>query len=612
MAETFGEADIVLRLRLDELEAGIARSEQMVTESTSRVESERVQSLQTIARAERGVSDRVLPDMKERIALMGILTSKTSLLARAVAAVGTSAAAAAAVSATALFAMIAAAGVASGLMFEARDRTIKFAREMVDSYRAMDGSKERAREFAAELERIPVLGSAISTTFRIFSKDAQQSEESLAGIATVVEDGQVKTRAWASLGSLLVKGLTLGFVDLRKGINEANEAMSRLQFQNNVRAGGQEFESDLFQQTDAIERNAAREAELSRLEGVERVRAAERHRMEDLVRGYELARRAAQGNHIERLRQLQEQRDAGDISEKQFNTASAIIAADANRQIDNLMKSQAASQADLAASSEARVAAATEELRLAEETAAAEARRSQARRDADNAQLEALTRATELRSIGEDLEAQRVEIEHRTQQAIADAMADGNDIAADLERRRGDALLQIVENAAAERAAAEQRAEESRRLAMEQAQDREIESARRAREQMYDESARQLDTRERLRSQILQERLRQQGRDIEAERERIESDAYLDIMRLRDAGNDGAAELRATLRDLQLAGLDMQQGPARTREFQQVSASRFSAGGVGDDRAEKQRDEQVKALRGIERNTREANVAVAG
>lgn len=575
MAETFGEADIILRLRLDELNREISKSEQMVNDSTQRVEARRIESIQSVARATREAGDAFGPDFGERIALVGVLTSKTALLSRAMAAVGTAVTA----SGVALYGLVAAGALVQGMLFEARDRAIRFAKELFEAHRAMDGSKERAREFADELERIPVLGGLISTSFRIFSKDAQQSDEALAGLVTVIEDGEVKTRAWANAGAYLIRGLSLGFVDLRKGIDEANEAMGRMQTVNDFRSMGAGFNASLFAASDQAEQTAARDAELAQLEGVDRVRAAERHRMEDLLRGFQLAQRAAQQNHSERMQQLREQQKSGDLSEKQYNNAAAILNADLNRQIGDLMAAQARSQASLAAASDARIAAAAEELRITQEMAEAERQREEARREADMARLEAVTRAAELRAIGEDLEAQRVEIEQRTQEAIAQAMADGNEQAAELERRRGEALLQIVENAAARRAEAERRAEEARMQAMEEARAREVEAARRAQEQITAENIRQFDTRERLRSQILQERLRQQGRDLEAERERIESDAYLDIQRFLDEGHEEAARLRETLRDLQLAGLDMNQGQGRVRE---IGNARLAAGaGVG-------------------------------
>lgn len=597
--EVFGEADVILRVRLDQLQQQLDQGERMTVESASRMQQVQRQTAASVRvaaqEAENGVGI---------IGRLGQAYGAWKLLGGAVKAGGV---AISAIPAIALAAKAALVGLAVGgilLVGNAFDRMIasveqgaKAFRDTVAAARGLDGTTGSVLELAQALERIPIVGGAAGTAFRVFSGDAEVSDRALMSLVASVEDGEVKIGRFKRF---LAGGVGLG--SLVRDIDKANEKLQEFNRLNEQAAGRGQRTATSGAGFDSATESSGDAARLSGLQGVERIRAENEISHREAMRQIDEQKQAHLSALDAEMRKIQRQRDAEEIDASEARTQLQRFASERQQLEKHYGETVAESSKNLKAAGEARI---QQEIKLA----AAQDRR-----------LAATAQAATLEAAGNTLGAQMVMIAYREQEAITAAQESGQDHRIASIRQYYAAQRQIAQDAANQQAQAEGEAQQRRIMQMEDALDRERQIEQRRRQSVAERT-------EDVQSDIRAQTLRSQGDEFGARREEILGGFRSQIEDAIQSGDMAFLKALQELRDLRLEALkaeerefDMQEAEraARDAERNMRSGSNAQARQVdtalgfltgGDDKREEK--QAVDELKKIAKNTKNP-VAVAG
>lgn len=574
-AENFGEADVVLRARLDVLHQDLVVAEQMIAASTDRVHQAQIETLKQVVVVQKQSDDGSL--VGTAIKAYGAWR----LLKLTVAGVGLGLKALPAILVAIKVAAIAAATAGVGLLLTLQGYLITqikqvgtTARDALAAFKALDGSKQKADEFADSLRQIPLIGRLMSTVFIAATQD-------WGVLAAKIRDGRVEVNLLAKAVNLMVQGLSFGFApDFVKDIKEANKEMDLLEArmaarrQASAAAGG-----DGGDRARVAERNA----QLEGLTGVNRIRMEEKFRAEDTARYYEERRRAVNSWLSTELEAIRKAREEGKLSAKDALAEEKDrrrIAGNRERIINVQERGERNSNADLARQREqaAGEQAFTDRFnRLTAERAAGD--------------------AAKLRAGGDEFGAQRREMEGQRDIEVRDAKLTYDDAIVAAVKAKWDALFADLERRQRESA---DRQNDRIDDALDGVMPDPAEMAEREQERQRENAD--------LQGQIEVERLRATGDERAIRTQEIILRRQRQIEQLRAEGNEDGAKLAEKLRDMEVANLKIE-GSARATEFEQVSRSRF-VGGAGDPDQKIQRD-QLAVLKDIRTNTATPPLAVA-
>ena len=585
--EVFGEADVILRGRLDLLQRDLDEAEMMVVQQQQRVVQAQQQAAARIYRSGQEAQSAVnliggVDDAVGQWYLLDDAVNGVRLSLRAIPAVALAAKAA-------LVAAAVAAVLAYGLLVDQFRQGVRGIRSMAEAYREMDGSTGRAREFAEALEKIPLAGRAASFAFRVFGGDAILADEALTNMVATVEDGEVKVGILGRAVNGLVYAATLGFVDIVGDIEEANEAMRKFNSEMAIASSYHSFGGPQGERTDAFVVSASREAELAGLQGIQRIRVENRIRHEEAMAYFDGEMAQANDHHAMVMRHIKERQDAGEIEEAQARRERMIGTNQNVQRLADLEDKRAEASKHLTSLARQRI-----RVHIQEEQAIRHAARAETRR------MDTLARAMEMRAAGNTLGADLVEIEQRKQDAITRALEDGQRQRVSIIRRHFDALAIMTRDAHQADIDAERDQQRQKQMLMMQAQQR--------------EALQRGDSIAGLRAQVEATRLRTSGQDFEAQRVMIEEEMRQRIEEAIRAGDREMLEVLQDLRRTRLRQVDQLEREQKLREAEQADRDRLNAsrsdveatarqidtarerlGGFGDPkREEKQMVEQQK------------------
>lgn len=611
MAETFGEADVIIRARLDELNKDLADSERLIDQSTERVTQAQVRAQQEVSAATEEASNS---GYRQGV-MLGFVTSHFRLFRRGVMA---SIKAIAMIPIVAKAASVALVGLTTGgiavvalglgLIMEKALQAERGMERLTDAADRLDGSRERVREFADVLARVPLLGRLAATAFLALNGETEAAQESYARMVATIEDGEVKVGMLGRAVNGLVNAIPhvgfarmLGFdTDFVAGIEKANEKIREMNALMAVQKNTVTIDRQVVGEAEGFSRGAARDKELVGLEGVERVRALERHRHEDAMRQLDEQERRRNEMHSAQVTGIREAMEAEEISRRAGNTMIAMLEENHRQRVETIQQEREQGERDLNAAMEERVRIAQQEADEQEKLARMQERRAEAARQNEKGRLIGGAASTRLQAAGRDFDAQRVDLIMQRREALRRIEVEGNeDLLAETEQYY-DARADLInrreeEQLARDKEMAEKRAEAERK------------TMERERERQEQEEFDTQQKNDQLRSQILQARMRQQGMEVEAQQEAIRQRYQQMIDQMEREGNRVGADLARDLRDLEIEAAG-QQDRGRQAEFQQITLSRFAPGMGQDDKIER---DQLSALAKIERNTRNERPAVA-
>lgn len=676
MAETFGEADVILRGRLDLLLQDLDESERIVIGHTERLAQAQAEAVSQIVvvqqQAERGNGSLAVSAVSAYGAWKSLRTiiRGVRLALMAIPAVATTVSAA--LSVVAVGGAVVLAG-AIGLLGDKMLRTQDAAEDMLEAFGRMDGSQQRAIEFAEALERIPVIGRAMANIFLLNSDAAGQADRALASVVATIEDGRVEVglmgRAINGLINITTPGIIarlLGFdIDIVGDIREVNAELERMQQLMEVRGQSIAIAQSVMPGSDAAARSAQRDAALAAAEGVERVRLQEQFRHDDAMRAFDAEQRKVREGLNAQIEAIRERGGSARRVQEQIDQALH----DARATEAAIEKNRLAAAANLERAAQTRIHLAEQEQAKQEQIKQIEAERAAAAKADAQERLRAATAAANAEAGGDSFGAQRIGNEAQRQQALRDAVREGNEDRIDLinafydaqaalvdrrEREQMDRDEQLARDRAAARIDAQERLraataaaqvamggdeagadrirneaqrQQALREAMRSGQREQLDLInafydtqeelidRRERERREQQESDQLQTNERLRSEILQARLRLSGQEVQARQEAIRQRFQEMIDRLEAEGNKVGADLARKLRDKRIE--EAEQGANQTGrrgQFQQVSLSRIALDGPAmtgqDQRLQREANSHLKT---IEQNTRPTSTtATAG
>lgn len=600
-SEVFGEAEIILRGRLDHLQRDLDQAELLVVQQQQRIQSVQQETASTARTAsqESEKSGNILNTLGTvvgawKLAGIAIKGATTGLmLIPAVAAAAKVALIGLAVGGVLIFA------AALGKVIEATDNTTKAIADSVRAARELDGTTNRVRGLAQELEKIPIVGGMVSRTFRIFSGDAEVADQALLRFVGRVEDGQVKVGGFRAA---LARAFGAG--NLVDDIKAANEAMAEMNATMAARAAVADFANPQSRRLDDAERAAARANELEGVTGIQRVAIENRIRHEDAMRAFEDERLALRRNTNEILRQVGEWEKTEDITARRARIVRAALQSDLAAQEANIDARKAVVSDELTQQAEKRNEATRAEAAEAERIARAELDR-----------LQTMTRIVDLRIQGRDAEADMAEIMLRRDEALAGA--DGNERQIEAINSYYDAVAALREQRNQQELAAEEEKIDKRTSLLDEQIRRQRELQEAESKRVLSEEARRQDDLASLRSQGRQALLRLAGRDDDAEDEALQSRFRQQIEAARRAGDLEKADLLERLRDVEQQDLDRRQlersvqrgSDARARQID--TARDFIGGTPSDPKAEEKEmvKEQKKTNEQLRRLTTGARAA---
>lgn len=573
MAETFGVADIKIKVRLDELKIELDQAERMIAEQQGRIDAARQQTIQSfqVANASGGGDDGggllgvasaaggALLKIQAVLHLLGRVRSiTTAILTIARVALPTAIAAIA----------LAVSGVAIKLV-EAAKSAKDFGAELIGSLRDLDGSTASIEKLAGNLDKLPIAGRLAGFAMRTLGGTAETSARAWMSLAATVEDGEVKLRGWARAASHFVPFAN----GMRKEIDALNESMAETKRRTEDLKTLANDIGNIGDSAAGMSQSAARDRILSELDGVDRLAAAENMRLEDVKTGYDNLIKRTNELRRQRLDAIEAERVAGQRTQAEADRASAMAVAAYDRELERLRAMQAEAVENARAAGQARVdayqAEAAEKSRIdAEQQREREAAEAQSRgQRIDDLNLQAET--TRLRTEGRDFEAEVAEESAKWQRLIGEAMAAGDDQLVTALMDAGSARLDFLRSqqeeevkAATERAAAVAKAEADQRER---------------------ETKQQAVTERQLMSQKRQAEMQLAGDTLGARVEAIRSSAEAEIQQLMDEGREDLARLAGEVRDLNIARAVRDAGTQRVRAgVVDVGQSRIGAGGSGN------------------------------
>lgn len=598
MAEQFGEAEVVLRGRLDTLQRDLDQAEQMVAVQTERIaqsQQQAAQSIQQSGNATSGVGSAMDSLRTIIIAVIGPIR----LLGGAIKTAGAFLAAIPILAGAAGVALVglATGGVAlvgvaiGGLAQKALDAEAAIER-LIAAGRELDGSERNARAFADALRDIPIIGRLSAQVWQMFGTTfGATSEQQLAAWTSIVakiEDGQVKVgtlgRAMNGLLNISTPGIIarlLGFdTNIVGQIDEMNAKMREMNDLMRVQASFAPVSRNLDRATSDARTQAENTAALAGLEGVDRVKEAERQRYAAAMQFFDDQRLANNQATAQIIANLQEE----GATDAQIDEARKI----SRRQLAAIEMQRVATQKALNAAAREAVNIAKQEADEKRRARADQIRAEDAATVSQNLGLRAGATATRLRSEGREFEADRVQNEADRNARLAGVEATNTKLIA---------LINEYYDARADEIDARERME-----------------AQRQEERNRERLANQVEATKQLQSELQQVELQAAGDRVAAAQEAIRERYRRIIADLVEAGNEEAAAIARQIRDAKIEAAGRDDTVRRQQEAAQVSFSRTAIGGTNAETvltrqlriAEEQRELQRKIAKNTERTTARA------
>lgn len=585
MAETFGEANVIIRGDYSMLDQDIRTAEQLVIAQQNRVVQAQQQSARQIIEINREADDGSIVGTAVTAVgawrLLGLAISGVATAIKAIPIVAAGIGAAITTSVVALVAAITAGVVALNFALSEGSRQIgRFGSDLIGAINAMDGTANSVREVAEQLERIPLVGGLAGAAFRIFSGNAEVADEALFNLVATVEDGEVKlntmTRLLLGIGQAMEFSATRGGTQfINRYLNAIDDANERTrQFAREIQtlgAVGRET-AVVFATLDSVGTSADRAAALQGASDPERVRLMGQFRAEDENGKIDAAIRQARQGLSAEVSRLQTQRDEGEIGSGEFSALRGAAMARFNTALQQAEAQRQSTIETIRQTAEA-------EAQAAQQNIDAIQRQQQVRSDAAAERMQLEAQAQRQENEGNDFEAQRLRLRAQQQEAIAVAAING------ATSDQVDALGQLY--AARYRAIETAEAEEKRLIEQEE----------------QEKAQARLQDAEDVRSRIREERLRQGGDDIGADEEAIRRRFQRQIDEAEAAGNAQQAALLRQFRDLQISGLGVEQRRLQVRDVSlagdRLRASQFGSSSTARVQVQDQ-DRVVRSLESID------------
>jgi len=472
--------------------------------------------------------------------------------------------------------------LAIGMLVEKLSEAEQGVETLIGAIRGLDGTDRQADKLAESLSRIPIIGRLSSQVWQMFGTalgaTSTQQQAAWTRLTASMEDGQLKVGILGRSVNGLVKLFTLGAVDIKGDIDAINESLVEM----NKLIAVQKSLSPSGQQTDRATNDrrqaASDDAAMIGLEGVERVREAERQRYAAAMRFFDDQRAANNEATKQVVAALREQEATeAEIAKAKQISQQRLVAIELTRVETQRALNQLAQDALIMAEREATAK---------RDAAQAEARQARRNAERQDNQLFIATISNRAQLDGRGFDAERLQLESQRREAIAQLERDGND-----------ELLKQTNGYY-----------DSRRALIDA---REAEEVDRKKKRLKEEADATLSTNDRLQSQLTQARLRNAGRDVEARQESIRQRFAEQIKDLQDKGNAVGVDIASKLRDTELAAVRGGNQGQRAQEFSQASFSRtnVNARPPEEDRVAKESLETLKAIRD---NTKQKTIATAG
>lgn len=559
MAETFGEADVILRARLEELQKDLDAGERMVNESTERVQDAQVRAARQTREANEA-GGGFLHTLGNIAMFANIATWLRRLAMRFVVLTAAVKITTSAVSALMSVLVVPIAVVAS------LGHIIRFFRHLPENIRsAVDALKDL--DFRE-------MGAQGALAFRNISREIPVLGLLIKGLETTISE---------------VSEL-LGGPNWTREIEALEEATKRAEQAMDEMGRAADRAGTRVRDAMDISRAEERRRQLEGMQGADRIRMEEMFHREDIERQAIRDAQSYNEKWRERMNELREQISGAagiatlglvGIDEEEFEARADVLNRERNRVLESIRKEK------------------DKALREAEQTA--RQRERDARRDErfgvanQEIGLGSSAAAARLRAAGEEFNAQRLEIEAARSQALNNMVIEGNEdqlgLIEDFYNARQELINAREEEQLQREREFQQRREEQERKALERKQEME--------ERKEFET---LQTNERLRSQIMQHRLQQAGDEVAARQEAIRQRFQEQIDQLERDGNRVGADLAQKLRDLELEAAGAQDR-GRQASFRDVSRDRIQVGQGITDEGKRQRDAMIAELRKINQNT---------
>ena len=600
--EVFGEADIILRGRLDLLQRDLDQAEMLVVGQQDRLQQAHAQTASS-ARSAAAESEKSGSALGKIVTIIG----SWRLLS---AAVSGGSVALAAVPAIAVAAKVALVGLATGgvlvvataigMVLEVAARAERAMRNIGKAARELDGSTQRTRELADALREIPIVGRLAATAFSVFSGNAVVADEALTGLVATVEDGQVKIGFFSRM-----LGRTFGANGVINDIDAINEKLAEMNAELGQAAQFQGFAGPQAGRLDASSLAAGRANELEGLGGTDRVRAENRIRHEEAVKFTEDERIALNAKTAAMFAGIRAQEQAEEITAKQARRMREVVSKSSADAGELINAREVETQKELAELGSKRLDA-------AQKLASTERNR-----------VASIARAAEMEAGGDRLGAELEMLKLRRREALGELDAGQHDQLNSINR-----YYAARESLARDANQRELDAERDQQQRKQEVLDRALQRQR-LRDATEGVSRAQrlasLGTDARANEQQLQ------GRDFDAQRTRTREGFDADLINAQLSGDGELVKALERSRDVQLLLIDQSERESILREAEkasrdlekavstrgpearQIDAARELAGGAGGKSPELQQAErQTKSLEEIRKNTKQKTVARAG
>lgn len=591
--EVFGEADIILRGRLDLLQQDLDQAEMLINQQSRRLEQQQQQTAESFRRTsdEGGIGFGTL--LSAVTVIFGPIKTLTFLLTnvhKALKFIPVYAAAARVAMVGLVTGGVLLLAAAFNGLTDAIRNTRRQVGEVISAIGRLDGSTQKVRELADELSRLPIIGRLASNVYKVFSGDVGVAQEAVQSWVASVKDGQVELNFFGRTARNAVWVATLGFVDLGEQIDESNRKLREMEANMRIVASFNKLGASQGGQRFDREQGLDRSNELAGLDGVARIRAEQRHAHEDLMSFYDQQRREINIKQAEELAGIQKLRDEDEIGEREAQRQRDVVTQQTLIATRQLTQSRRRVESELTEQTKQRVDLFREEQRQIKEAESAESRR-----------LEVMARSMQMRVSGDTLGAELVELEHRRQEAINQAVEQGHQKNLHAIRVYYDSRIEMAKAMHRRELRADREADDARVRSV-AARDSRIES---------------------VRASTQADQLRMQGRDFDAQRVQARESVRQPI---EDAIRTGDRELLAALqqqRTVRLAQIDQDERQKamrdaedaqrqRERELQglqnatarQIDTSNYNFGGDGRDPKREEKD-MLEQLKGIRQNTKQ-------
>jgi len=351
--EVFGEADIILRGRLDQFQRDLDEAELLIMQQQDRVVEAQQQAAASVrTAAEEGErANSILGGITKTIGGWVLVRKAIGAVSLALRGVAVAGASSLAVLPAAIAAVTVAAIAAKGAVEEFK-ASVRTAFDDIDRAKdRLDGSTDSLRELAQALESMPILGGALGTSFRLLAGDAELADEALTNMVATVDEGEVKLKGWARLFG---RGIGLNqFID---DIDAANAKLAEMRAVEESRGDFVGRTQSFGEGVDAIQGSAADDLAVARLRGVDAVREAEEQAARDRLRQLDAERDAYRAKISDQLGLLAEQSQQEDANFRQIRLARSALTAELNAQEQKFAEARRQTERDLTRLVQERVA----------------------------------------------------------------------------------------------------------------------------------------------------------------------------------------------------------------------------------------------------------------